>query len=91
MSRFAARHTKHGEQAVLVSTPVMFTLTEAARALALVYADRQRLLTGINSLQTGLAHAAANRVLEQRKRTADERLVEHYRDALIDAGVFTDE
>ena len=88
MPRFAARHTKHGEPAVLVSTPVLFTLNEAARALALVYEGRQRHLAGINSLQTGLAHAAADRVLEQRRRP-NKNLVDHYRAALIDAGVFT--
>lgn len=90
VSRLQARHEKRGEPAVLVSTPVLFTLSEAARALALVYGGRQRALTGINSLQTGLAHAAANRVLEKRRKP-DEQLVAHYRDALIDAGVFTEQ
>lgn len=91
VSRFQARHTKRGEAAVLVSTPILFTLDEAARALALVYAGRQRPLTGINSLQTGLAHAAADRVLERKgaKGQPDEQLVAHYRQALIDAHVFT--
>lgn len=83
VSRFRARHTKNGEQAVLVETPTLFTLDEAALALAIVYRDRGR-----NALQQGLGQAAAERVLERRRPKPVDGLIEHYRTALLNAGVF---
>lgn len=88
LSRFRARHTKDGESAVLIAVPTLFTLDEAARALAIVYRTRTRPVTGLNALQQGLGTAAADRVLQQRRRTPPAELVEHYRSALLTAEVF---
>lgn len=86
-NRFHARYVKDDEPAVLVNTPVLFTLDEAAEALARVYRHRARRLTGQNAIQQGLNEAAADRVLET-DQPASAELVAHYRRALIDAGVF---
>lgn len=86
-NRFHARYTKHDEPAVLVNVPTLFTLDEAAEALARVYRERARRLTGQNAIQQGLNEAAADRVLETDQPASGE-LVAHYRRALIDAGVF---
>lgn len=88
--RFRARYTKDGEPAVLVETPTLFTLDEAALALAIVYRDRRRVVSGLNSLQQGLGQAAAERVLERRRAKPSDELIEHYRNALLAAGVFED-
>lgn len=88
VSRFRARHSKDGEPAVLIAVPMLFTLDEAARALAIVYRDRTRPVTGLNALQQGLGQAAAERVLENHRTTPAPELVEHYRTALVQADVF---
>lgn len=86
-NRFRARHRKNGEPAVLVNVPILFTLDDAAEALARTYRTHARRLTGRNALQQGLNEAARDRVLERGKPAPGE-LVEHYRTALIEAGVF---
>lgn len=66
-----------GTPVVQVETPVYFTKTDAARALALVYAGRP-VMKGERAVQAGLNWAGQERVLEKPGAKPEEALVTAY-------------
>lgn len=85
--RLRARHTRaDGTPVIRIEVPFEFDLDEAARALAIVYAE-EPLLKRVHALRDGLARAAVQRVLHKAGSVADEA-VEAYRARLQEIDVF---
>lgn len=76
-----AKHRRSGVPVVRVETPVFYSVDEAARALAIVYAGRP-VLRGQPAVQQGLSLAAHSRVVDEPGRGVDEALVAAYREVL---------
>jgi hypothetical protein len=88
--RLRARHTRaDGTPVLRIEVPFEFDLDEAARALAIVYAE-EPLHQRVHALRDGLARAAEQRVLHRAGSVADQA-VAAYRARLREIKVFPDE